>query len=142
MQAMDQDLMAMSREIERLRSEVLNTEKRAHGNLSLSLSLIIKTHFECSPHLTDNFPLCVVPNPYSGGPYMNPDPLYPPPMHSGARYVDNFGRTHTPVSPGPGGEGMVSYGSGGATVAPGGAGSAPGGGYAWGGAYDTSHPRR
>ncbi|KAM7511690.1 hypothetical protein LguiB_010565 [Lonicera macranthoides] len=113
MQAMDQDLMAMSREIERLRSEVLNTEKRAH-----------------------------VPNRYGGGPYMNLDPLYPPPMHSGAGYVDNYGRTHAPVSPGPSGEGMVPYGSVGAKEAPGGAGSAPGGGYAWGGAYDTSHPRR
>ncbi|KAM7508374.1 hypothetical protein LguiA_018827 [Lonicera macranthoides] len=113
MQAMDQDLMAMSREIERLRSEVLNTEKRAH-----------------------------VPNRYGGGPYMNLDPLYPPPMHSGAGYVDNYGRTHAPVSPGPSGEGMVPYGSVGAKEAPGGAGSAPGGAYAWGGAYDTSHPRR
>lgn len=34
MQEMEKDLVAMARQVEKLRSEVLNNENKAHGNLS------------------------------------------------------------------------------------------------------------
>uniref|UniRef100_A0A5B7C244 Protein FLX-like 4 n=1 Tax=Davidia involucrata TaxID=16924 RepID=A0A5B7C244_DAVIN len=113
MQAMEKDLIGMAREVEKLRAEVLNAEKRARA-----------------------------PNPY-GGPYMNPDPLYPHPMHGSGAYVDSYGR---PQGVGAAGEGMIPYGSGNAAIAPGGVGGAAapsaGGSSAWGGAYDASVARR
>lgn len=54
MQAMEKNLVGMAREVEKLRAEVLNAEKRAH-----------------------------VPSPY-GGPYVHPDSLYPPMHGGGA----------------------------------------------------------
>ncbi|CAK9140291.1 unnamed protein product [Ilex paraguariensis] len=65
MQVMEKDLVAMAREVEKLRAEVFNAEKRAHA-----------------------------PNFY-GGPYMNPNPLYAHPMHGSGAYVDSYGRPHT-----------------------------------------------
>ena len=35
MQEMEKNLVVMAREVEKLRAEVLNAEKRAHGNFSL-----------------------------------------------------------------------------------------------------------
>ncbi|XAR51237.1 hypothetical protein NMG60_11005803 [Bertholletia excelsa] len=64
MQAMEKNLVGMAREMEQLRAEVLNAEKRSHG-----------------------------PNPY-GGPYMYPDPHYRPPMRGGGAYVESYGRHH------------------------------------------------
>ncbi|CAL5376458.1 unnamed protein product [Camellia sinensis] len=111
MQAMEKNMMGMAREVEKLRAEVLNAEKRARA-----------------------------PNPY-GGPYMHPDPIYPPPVHGGGAYVDSYGRPHGHMGVGVAGEGMIPYAAG-----PGDAGRAPvptaGGPSAWGGVYDAPHPRR
>ncbi|KAA8535445.1 hypothetical protein F0562_030448 [Nyssa sinensis] len=116
MQAMEKDLIGMAREVEKLRAEVLNAEKRARA-----------------------------PNPY-GGPYMNPDPLYPHHMHGSGAYVDSYGRPHAQMGVGAAGDGMIPYGSGNAAATPGGFGGAavPSAGVnsVWGGAYDASLARR
>ncbi|KAM7472866.1 hypothetical protein LguiA_011049 [Lonicera macranthoides] len=109
MQEMEKDLLAMARQVEKLRSEVLNAENKAHA-----------------------------PNPYPyGGPYMNPDPAYPPLMRGGGCYVDSYGRL-VHIGGGGAGEGMIPFGSG--------VGGAPppntGGNPMWGGAYDGPHVPR
>lgn len=84
MQAMEKDLVGMAREVEKLRAEVLNAEKRAH-----------------------------VPNSY-GEHYMHPDSsLYPPPpMHMSGGYVDNYGRPNIPMGVGATGIGNPGAGGG------------------------------
>lgn len=74
MQAMEKHLMDMAREMEKLRAEVANTEKRSHVP---------------PPH---------VPAPYgSGGGYMKSDPLYPPLQGSG-HYDGGYGsRSNIPM---------------------------------------------
>ncbi|KAD4180098.1 hypothetical protein E3N88_28689 [Mikania micrantha] len=65
MELMDKDLLGMAREVERLRAEVLNAEKRANA-----------------------------PNMY-GGPYMNQEMYPAPPMHaSGSGYASSYGNYH------------------------------------------------
>ncbi|KAI3444084.1 hypothetical protein Pfo_000749 [Paulownia fortunei] len=116
MKILEKDLIGMAGEVERLRAEVLNAEKKAS-----------------------------VPIPYSG-PYMNSDNLYPPPFHGNGGYADSFGRPHLHTVHGAAVEGMNPYASGGFAVGPqvlsgpvvsSGAGAA--GNPAWGRVYDTSN---
>ncbi|XP_024960721.1 protein FLX-like 4 [Cynara cardunculus var. scolymus] len=120
MELMEKDLVGMAREVERLRAEVLNVEKRAHA----------PTVF--------------------GGAYMNQELYPPPPrMHaSGGGYVDGYGKQqqqqqqhhHHHLQMGVGGarEGMIPYGGGHTGPA------APGGNPQWGGppmpSYGGGHP--
>lgn len=107
----EKEMLSMAREVEKLRAEVLNAERRARA-----------------------------PNPY-GGPYMNQDPLYPPPppMHGTGGYADSYGRSMQ-MGVGASGDGMIPYGVGNATATTNiGGGTVPGSG---GGAYDASHARR
>ncbi|XP_059637572.1 protein FLX-like 4 [Cornus florida] len=119
MQAMDKNLFGMAKEVEKLRAEVLNAEKRAHA-----------------------------PNPYGSSYMMSSDPLYPPPVHGGGAYVDPYGRPHVQMGVGAGGEGIVPYGSGNVAAAPSGIGNATGPGPSaggtsvWGGAYDAMIARK
>ncbi|KAL6984958.1 hypothetical protein U1Q18_018339 [Sarracenia purpurea var. burkii] len=119
MQAMEKNLVGMAREVEKLRAEVLNVEKRARA-----------------------------PNPYGGGPYMHPDPLYPASVHGGGAYSENYGGPpHGQKGIGAAGEGIIPYGGGNNATASRGAGSAPvhiaGGASFWGGGpYDTPLPRK
>ncbi|XP_076913824.1 protein FLX-like 4 [Bidens hawaiensis] len=65
LESTDKDLLGMAREIERLRADMFNTEKRANA-----------------------------PNMY-GGPHMNQEWYPPPPMHDiGGNYVDGYGNYH------------------------------------------------
>lgn len=111
MKVMEKDLVGMSRELENLRAQVANAERRAR-----------------------------VPNQY-GGPYMNQDPLYPPPphMHNPGGYVDSYSRPMQ-MSIGASGEMMLPYGVGNATPTSNVGGAAfPG---SAGGAFDHSHGLR
>ncbi|KAH7569285.1 hypothetical protein JRO89_XS06G0137200 [Xanthoceras sorbifolium] len=81
LQAMEKDLFGMAREIEKLRAEVQNAEMRAHA-----------------------------PSPYTSG-YMNPNPLYPPPVQGGGVFVDGYGKPVVQMGVVPAGEGMFTYGS-------------------------------
>lgn len=81
MKAMEKNLIGMAREVEKLRAEVINAEKRAHA-----------------------------PNPYGGG-HMNPDPSYSAPIQGGGAYVDSYGWPHVQMGIGSAGEGMIPYSS-------------------------------
>lgn len=115
LQAMEQNLIGMAREVEKLHAEVLNSEKRAH-----------------------------VPNAYGGG-LVTPDSSYPLPVHSGGTYVDAYGRPVVQMSVGAvdgitpygSGNGAVVTGGIGGTVA-----SSTGGVAIWGGPYDPSLARK
>lgn len=82
MELMEKDLVGMAREVERLRAEVLNAEKRANA-----------------------------PTVY-GGPYMNQELYPPPPhMHgNGPGYVDGYGNHHVQMGIVGAGDGMIPYG--------------------------------
>ncbi|KAK9275177.1 hypothetical protein L1049_022438 [Liquidambar formosana] len=111
MKAMEKDLVGMAREVEKLRADVLNAEKRARAPISY------------------------------GGPYMNPDPSYPPSIQGSGPYVDSYGRPHVPMGVGTAGEGMIPYGRGNGAAPPGVVGggvASAGSGAGWGGAYDPS----
>ncbi|KDP38754.1 hypothetical protein JCGZ_04107 [Jatropha curcas] len=113
LQAMEQNLIGMAREVEKLHAEVLNAEKRVHA-----------------------------PNTYGGG-FATSDPSYPTPVHGAGTYVDAYGRPVVQMSVGPAADGMIAYGSGnGASVTGGISGtvaSNTGGGVAnWGASYDPS----
>ncbi|CAI9782995.1 unnamed protein product [Fraxinus pennsylvanica] len=64
MKIMEKDLIGMVEEVERLRAEVLNAEKKAH---------------DPTPH---------------GGLYMNPTPLHPHPRNANVGFMDGYGRPH------------------------------------------------
>ncbi|XP_060171657.1 protein FLX-like 4 [Lycium barbarum] len=88
MKLMERDLIDMANEVERLRAEVLNAEKRAQGF-----------------------------DPY-GRPYINSDPMYPaPPMHVTA-LVDSYQRPHIPGALGAMGDGTYPYAQGGSGTPP------------------------
>ncbi|KAL0404349.1 UNVERIFIED_CONTAM: protein FLX-like 4 [Sesamum radiatum] len=115
MKLMEKDLIGME-EVERLRAEVLNAEKRASA-----------------------------PIPYTG-PYMNTDNLYPPPVHGTGGYPGNFGGPHLHAIGGTAVEGMNPYAVGGFAVGPPlitgpavGAGAVAAGNPSWGVMYDMSH---
>ncbi|XP_016472430.1 protein FLX-like 4 [Nicotiana tabacum] len=111
MKLMEKDLIAMAKEVERLRAEVLNAEKRAQGF-----------------------------DPYAR-PYMNSDPMYPaPPMH-GTPHVDGYQIPHIPVAAGAMGEGMYPYGSSIAVSAVTPPPPGTGGNATWGGGYDAPQAR-
>ncbi|EXB94895.1 hypothetical protein L484_023003 [Morus notabilis] len=77
LQAMEKKLIAMSGEVEKLKVDVFNAEKKAHA-----------------------------PSPYIGS-YMNPDFSYRPPMLGNVAYVDSYGRPHVQMGGWPAGEGMI-----------------------------------
>ncbi|KAK6136282.1 hypothetical protein DH2020_029981 [Rehmannia glutinosa] len=112
MKILEKDLIGVAEEVERLRVEVLNAEKRAN-----------------------------VPIPQTG-PYMNSDNIYPPPFHGNGGYQDSYGGTHLQTINGAAVEGMNPYTGGGFAVGPqviGGPVVSGGANPAWGGVYDTSH---
>ncbi|KAL0340115.1 UNVERIFIED_CONTAM: protein FLX-like 4 [Sesamum calycinum] len=116
MKLLEKDLIDMAEEVERLRAEVLNAEKRASA-----------------------------PIPYAG-PYMNTDNLYPPPVHGTGGYAGNFGGPHLHTVGGSAVEGMNSYAVGGFAVGPPiitgpavGAGAVAAGNPSWGVMYNMSH---
>lgn len=131
MELMEKDLVGMAREVERLRAEVLNAEKRANA-----------------------------PTVYSGA-YLKQELYPPPPrMHAsggGGSYVDGYGKHHhhhVQMGVGGAGEGMIPYGGGhtapggnpqwgGPPMPPyGGGHSGSGGNPQWGGPpYDSSYSR-
>jgi len=115
MQAMEKNLFGMAREVEKLRAEVLNAEKRA-----------------------------LAPSPY-GGSYMHPDLSYPPPPIQGGgagAYIDSYGRPLVQMAVGPAGGGMIPYSSGHGVPSSVVAVPSAGGGALWGGAYDPSLTQR
>ncbi|PQQ13685.1 protein FLX-like 4 isoform X1 [Prunus yedoensis var. nudiflora] len=81
MKAMEKNLIGMAREVERLRDEVSNAEKRAHA-----------------------------PNARAGG-YTNPDSYYPANMQGGGVYFDSYGRPYVSTNVRPPGEGTIPYAS-------------------------------
>ncbi|KAF8400449.1 hypothetical protein HHK36_013747 [Tetracentron sinense] len=109
MQAMEKNLIAMAREVEKLRAEVLNAEKRSHA-----------------------------PNPY-GGTYGNPDPSYPPAVQGSGIYIDGYGRPQVQMGVSAAGEGTDPHGSGATIAAGygGGAVVSAGANGVWGGSYDA-----
>lgn len=112
MKAMEKNLFGMAREVEKLRAEVLNAEKRA-----------------------------LAPSPYGGG-YMHPDPSFPPPIQGGGPYVDSYGRPLVQMAVGPAGGGMIPYSSGNGVATSGAAVPSAGGVAVWGGAYDPTLTQR
>ncbi|KAM5554052.1 protein FLX-like 4 [Rosa sericea] len=81
MKAMEKNLMGMAGEVERLRTEVLNAEKRAQA-----------------------------PNPRNGG-YMNPDSYYTATMPGASAYFDGYGRPYVSMGNRPLGEGIIQFAS-------------------------------
>lgn len=111
MKLTEKELIDMANEAERLRAQVVITEKRAQGI-----------------------------DPY-GHPYMNSNPMYPaPPMHLPA-HVDSYQRSHIPVALGAMGDSTYPYGSSVAVSAQGGMGAPPlpstDGNVAWGESHDA-----
>ncbi|KAK4415126.1 protein FLX-like 4 [Sesamum alatum] len=116
MKLLEKDLIGMAEEVERLRAEVSNAEKRASA-----------------------------PIPYTG-PYMNADNLYPTPVHGTGGYAGSFGGPHLHAIGGAAVEGMNSYAAGGFAVGPPvisgpavGAGAVAAGNPSWGVMYNMSH---
>ncbi|KAL6189164.1 hypothetical protein ACLB2K_040554 [Fragaria x ananassa] len=81
MKAMEKNLMGMAGEVERLRDEVLNAEKRAQA-----------------------------PKPPNGS-YMNPDSYYTATMPGASAYFDGYGRPYVSVGNRPLGEGIIYFAS-------------------------------
>lgn len=110
LRVMEKDLIGIAEEVERLRAEVLNAEKRANG-----------------------------PIPYSN-PYINPDNGYPHSYRGGGGYTDSsFGRSHPHTIHGAAVEMMNPYGNGGFLVGPvGNGGGGATGNAGWGEVYNTS----
>lgn len=102
MELMEKDLVGMAKEVERLRAEIQNSEKRANAPMAYMNQQEI---------------------------YPQPQQPTPPPPHvhtAGGGYVDAYGNVHH-VQMGVGGEGMVPYrGNYPGQVAPGGNGTYPG----------------
>ncbi|PON99271.1 hypothetical protein TorRG33x02_048140 [Trema orientale] len=81
LQAMEKTLISMAREVEKLRIQVSNAEKKANA-----------------------------PNPYASG-YMNPEFRCLPPVQGAVPYIDSHARPHAQMGVWPEGEGMNPYGS-------------------------------
>lgn len=109
MKAMEKKLIGMAREVERLRDEVLNSEKREH---------------------------VLAPNTHTGG-YTNPDSHFPRNIQGGSANFDGYGRPYVSFGIRPPRDGIVPYGSS-SNVAAGVGIPTAGGGAIWGAAYDSS----
>lgn len=109
MNAMEKKLIGMAREVERLRGEVLNSEKREH---------------------------VLAPNTHTGG-YTNPDSHFPRNIQGGSANFDGYGRPYVSFGIRPPRDGIVPYGSS-SNVAAGVGIPTAGGGAIWGAAYDSS----
>ncbi|KAL3532938.1 hypothetical protein ACH5RR_006459 [Cinchona calisaya] len=112
MQIMEKDMVGMAAEVERLRAEVVNVEKRAHAAY-----------------------------PY-GGPYINPNALYLPPVHNTGGYVDNYGIPAVHMNAGAITPGVIPYGGSAAAAPITGAPTDAGGNPSWRDTYDASHAQR
>ncbi|CDP02889.1 unnamed protein product [Coffea canephora] len=118
MRIMEKEMVGMHGELERLRAEVFNVEKRAHAPYTY------------------------------GGPNINPHTFYPPAVHGSGGYVDNYGRPAVPMGAGPISPGMIPYGGSVTAGAPDGVGAVAGavagaaGNPSWTGTYDALHARR
>lgn len=115
MKATEMNLIALAREVERLRTEVLNTEKRTY-----------------------------VPNAY-GGTYVNLDTSYPPHMPVANGYVDMYGRSQVAMAPVASGDSQIphSIDHGPTTAGTIAGGAAPiGSSAAWEATFDPSIPGR
>ncbi|KAK9937720.1 hypothetical protein M0R45_014492 [Rubus argutus] len=108
MKEMEKNLVGMVREVERLRAEVLNAEKRAHA-----------------------------PNPRNGG-YMNPDSYYTATVPGASAYVDGYGRPYVSMGNRPLGEGIIPYASSSSIAAATAGVPTAGDGAIWGTAYNLS----
>ena len=140
MKAMEKNLFGMAREVEKLRAEVLNAEKRALGN-STFLPVYIIFCLAVSFLMLELILCQIAPSPYGGG-YMHPDPSFPPPIQGGGPYVDSYGRPLVQMAVGPAGGGMIPYSSGNGVATGGAAVPSAGGVAVWGGAYDPSLTQR
>ncbi|KAB2625971.1 protein FLX-like 4 [Pyrus ussuriensis x Pyrus communis] len=109
MKAMEKKLIGMAREVERLRDEVLNSEKREH---------------------------VLAPNTHTGG-YTNPDSHFPRNIQGGSANFDGYGRPYVSFGIRPPRDGIVPYGSS-SNVAAGVGIPTAAGGAIWGPAYDSS----
>lgn len=140
MKAMEKNLVGMVREVERLRAEVLNAEKRAHGNFPcLSIWCCYQLRLFLDSSILIPFLLILAPNPRNGG-YMNPDSYYTATMPGASAYVDGYGRPYVSMGNRPLGEGIIPYASSSSLVAAATAAGVPtaGDGAIWGTAYNPS----
>ncbi|XP_062078531.1 protein FLX-like 4 [Humulus lupulus] len=91
LRAMENNLISMAREVEKLRIQVSNAEKRAQATKSSS---------------TTPNPSSTAPNSYTGG-YLNHELPYQPPMEGSAPYYDSHARSNVQMGVWPPGEGMI-----------------------------------
>ncbi|XP_038889393.1 protein FLX-like 4 [Benincasa hispida] len=115
MKATEMNLISLAREVERLRAEVLNVEKRAYA-----------------------------PNAY-GGTYVNLDPSYPPHMPGANDYVDMYGRSQVAVPSVAPGDSQIPHSIDHALASTGtiaGVAAPIGSSAAWEATFDPSIPRR
>ena len=98
LQAMEQKLILMAKEVDKLRIDVLNAEKRANGKLCCVLGGLHCLSEKFFRQLFSNgVSLYAAPVPYAGG-YMNPNFPYPPPMLGNVAYVDGYARLNVPMN--------------------------------------------
>ncbi|KAF4354855.1 hypothetical protein G4B88_030921 [Cannabis sativa] len=91
LRAMENKLISMAREVEKLRIQVSNAEKKAKAQ---------------NPSSTTPNPSSTAPNSYAGG-YMNHEFPFPPPMEGTVPYYDTHARSNIQMGIWPPAEGMI-----------------------------------